>query len=110
MKEIGEGGPAADLRIVERLIDEVGLDPALSTFSRLCREDHDGFLPDTTILKKLTQLEEKSDNRCPEALESGNLRSQYEKTRDGKPARTSQKSAKPDIKLDWFEDYLKSIE
>lgn len=114
LKEIGGGrASAADLRIVERLIDEVGLDPGVvNVLIAYVAKIKDGFLPGYDYFEKVgLNWKRNQITDAKTALEFvEHLRSQYEKKRDGKPTRKSQKSAKPDIKLDWFEDYLKSIE
>ncbi|MDD4183790.1 MAG: DnaD domain protein [Candidatus Izemoplasmatales bacterium] len=115
LKEMGGGrASAADLRIVERLIDDIGLNPGVvNVLLAYIAKIKDGILPGYDYFEKVgLNWKHNQINDAKTALEYvDHLRAQYEKSRtSGKSTRKTYKSTKPDITLDWFEDYLKSIE
>ncbi len=115
LKAMGGGrASAADLRIAERLIDEVGLDPGVvNVLLAYIAKIKDGTLPGYDYFEKIGlnwKRNQISDAKTALAYVE-HLRAKYAQSQGQvKTAYRRQKATKPDITLDWFDDYLKSLE
>lgn len=116
LEDMGGGqASAADLRIVERLIEEVGLNEGvINVLIAYVAKIKDGTLPGYDYFEKvaLSWKRNQIDNVELAMDYVKHLKAKYEKSQaDGKPrtGRTS-KPKRPDVQIDWLDDYIKSLE
>ena len=105
---------SADLRIMERLIDVIGIDRGVANvlvFHVVTTKD--GRMPSYEYFEKVAMDWKRNQiNTVEDALDYIKHLSSERKessTSTKKPYRKNQ-SSKPDVKIDWLDDYLKSIE
>lgn len=104
----------ADLRIVERLIDEIGLEKGVvNVLLYYVLKINDKNMPSWAYFQKIGMSWKRNGiGDVPTAMEYvRHLNAEYRRSQD--PAASRQeartgKSAKPDIHVDWLEEYLES--
>jgi len=117
LKEMGEGMVStADLRIVERLIEEVGLDKGVvNVLLAYIAKIKDGVLPTYDYFQKVGQNWKRNQIDTVElAIDYvRHLASEAEKRKNGTASESKYKKTtknnRPDIEVDWLEDYMKTI-
>ncbi len=112
---MGEGQVSiADLRTVERLLDEVGIDKGvLNVLLVYVARIKEGSLPGYAYFEKLGQDWLRNQvNSVEVALDYvKHLFAKWNHRQPGSPASHKRsKSSKPDVKIDWLDDYIKSLE
>lgn len=112
LKEMGGGMvSSADLRIVERLIEEVGLEKeVVNVLIAYIAKIKNGVLPTYEYFEKVAQSWKRNKiTNVDLAMDYViHLNSQAKSTQD-KTSTKGKKSTKPDIQVDWLQDYLDSI-
>lgn len=104
----------ADLRIVERLIDEIVLDKGVvNVLLYYVLKINDMNMPPWAYFQKIgMNWKRNAINDVPTAMEYvRHLNAEYRKSQDPAAARQesrSKKGTKPDIHVDWLEEYLQS--
>ncbi len=109
LEEMGEGMVSvADLRIVERLIDEVGLNPGVVNvlIAHIARSK-DGVLPGYAYFQKVGMAWKRNQITTVE-LAMDYLK-HIESAMKAKPNYYNKNKPK-DIEVDWLEDYIKNME
>ncbi len=107
---------AADLRIVERLLNELGVDKGVvNVMLAYVLENNHGDMPSYDYFEKisLSWLRNKIDSVEIAIDYVKHLNAEYSKKQEsGVARRTSKyaKEAKPDYKIDWLDEYMKSIQ
>ena len=109
LNEIGSGMVSvADLRTVERLIDEVGLDPSVTNvLLAYIARTKDGVLPGFTYFQKVGQTWKRNQ------INTDELAMDYVKHLEARKSNQTKyyKDNKPkDIEVDWLDDYIKNME
>lgn len=112
LEEIGDGlVSVADLRIVERLIDEVGLDPSVvNVMIAYIAKTKDGVLPGFAYFQKVGQTWKRNH------VDSVELAMDYVKhleaqKKNAKSNNNYKHTNKPkDVDVDWLEDYIKNLD
>jgi len=105
----------ADLRIVERLLNEIGLDKGVVNvmLAYVLKNNH-GDMPSYEYFEKigLSWIRNKIDSVAVAVDYVKHLNAEYEKKRDTGSSRRYGKSKeeKPDVKIDWLDEYMKSIQ
>ncbi len=112
LREMSDGlVSTADLRIVERLIDDIGLSPGVvNVLLAYTAKIKDGTLPGYAYFEKVGISWKKNGvNDVETAMEYiKHLRSEYQRK---KKASTYHKGEdKPDVDVDWLDEYIESIE
>ncbi len=117
LEEMGGGqASAADLRIVERLLEEVKIDKGvLNVLLAYVARIKDGTLPGYDYFQKVALDWKRNQVETVEnAIEYvKHLSAKYEHSKDTKTEKRTYKGAKssrPDVEVDWLDDYIKSIE
>lgn len=104
----------ADLRIVERLIDEIGLDKGVvNVLLYYVLKINDKNMPPWAYFQKIGMSWKRNGiGDVPTAMEYvRHLNAEYRKSQDPAAARKEArpgKGSKPDIHVDWLEEYLQS--
>lgn len=113
LKELGGGlVSTSDLRIAERLIEDIGLDKGvvnvLLAYTYVIKS---GALPGYDYFEKVGISWKRNQITTVELAMDyvKHLRSQYEKNQASGNKRKYAKADKPDIKIDWLDDYYNSI-
>jgi replication initiation and membrane attachment protein len=115
LEEMGGGQvSAADLRIVERLIEEVGLDEGVvNVLIAYVAKIKDGHLPGYDYFEKVAMSWKHNQiHNVKEAIDYvQHLKAKYERAqKEGKPSfGKSGKPKRPDVEIDWLDDYIKSL-
>ena len=112
LNELGEGMISlADLRTIERLIDEVGLDPfVVNVLIAYIAKTKDGVLPGFAYFQKVAQTWKRNH------INSVELAMEYVKHLENRKKeniknKTYNNQNKPkDIEVDWLDDYLKNMD
>lgn len=117
LEEMGGGkASAADLRIVERLLEEVKIDKGvLNVLLAYVARIKDGTLPGYEYFEKVALDWKRNQVETVEnAIEYvQHLSAKYERSKDtktGKRVYKGAKSTRPDVEISWLDDYIKSIE
>lgn len=117
LEEIGGGrASSADLRIVERLLEETGINHGvLNVLLAYVARIKDGTLPGYDYFEKVALDWKRNQIETVEtAVEYvKHLRAKYEhakETSSGGRTYRQAKSNRPDVEVDWLEDYIKSIQ
>ncbi|MFH0993676.1 MAG: DnaD domain protein [bacterium] len=107
---------AADLRIVERLLNEIGIDKGVvNVMLAYVLENNHGDMPSYDYFEKigLSWLRNKVDTVEIAIDYVKHLNAEYVKNKETGAARRPSKyakEAKPDYKIDWLDEYMKSIQ
>ena len=107
---------AADLRIIERLIDEVKLDKGVvNVLVAYTVKIKDGMMPSFDYFEKVGMNWRRNQIDSVETAIDyvKHLNSEYEKTKNGtqnKSYSKNKKSDRPDVTIDWLESYIQSQE
>jgi len=117
LEEMSGGKVAvADLRIVERLLNEIGLDKGVTNvmLAYVLKNNH-GDMPSYEYFEKigLSWKRNRIDAVAIAVDYVKHLNAEYEKKRDSGAARKAGrygKEDKPDVKIDWLDEYMKSIQ
>jgi len=109
LTEIGEGlVSVADLKTIERLIDEVGLAPSVTNVMlAYIARTKDGVLPGFAYFQKVGQTWKRNQINTVE------LAMEYVKhleTRKNTKSTYTGKNKPKDIEVDWLEDYIKNMD
>lgn len=108
LKEIGDGMVSvADLRIIERLIDEVGMEPSVvNVLIAYIAKTKNGILPGYAFFQKVGQTWKRNHINTVE------LAMDFVKHLESRQKSTSyQRTNKPkDIEVDWLDDYIKNMD
>lgn len=112
LKELGDGIVASsDLRTAERLIEEIGLDKGVvNVILAYYYQIKNGVLPGYEYFEKVGLSWRKNNITSVELAMDyvSHLKSEFEK-RQSNPSKKSMVSKKPDIEIDWLDEYYKSI-
>lgn len=112
LREMSDGMVStADLRIVERLIGDIGLDPGVvNVLLAYTAKIKDGTLPGYAYFEKVGISWRKNDIKDVEtAMEyTRHLKSEYQRKK--KAATHRRGDDKPDVDVDWLDEYIESIE
>lgn len=107
---------AADLRIIERLIDELKLDRGVvNVLVAYTVKIKDGMMPSYDYFEKVGNNWKRNQVETVETAIDyvKHLNSEYEKVKNSggtKPYTKTKKDDKPDVKIDWLESYIQSQE
>ncbi len=117
LEEMGGGqASAADLRIAERLLEDVGLDRGVvNVLLAYVAKIKEGILPGYPYFEKigLSWKNNQIDSVETAMAYVEHLRSTFQKNQNAMQQRSSKGKRvanKPDVTIDWLEDYLKTIE
>ncbi|HOW37615.1 MAG TPA: DnaD domain protein [Bacillota bacterium] len=105
----------ADLRIVERLVDDIRLDPSVvNVLLAYTIKINGGTMPTWAYYQKLGMAWKRNQiDTVKIAMDYvRHLQSEYEKNQDPalKRTRKGENAGKSDAKIDWLDDYLKSVQ
>ncbi len=117
LQEMSGGKVAvADLRIVERLLNEIGLDKGVTNVMlAYVLKNNGGDMPSYEYFEKigLSWKRNRVDSVAVAVDYVKHLNAEYEKKRASGAARKAGrygKEDKPDVKIDWLDEYMKSIQ
>ncbi|MDD3106805.1 MAG: DnaD domain protein [Bacilli bacterium] len=115
LKEMSDGMvSSSDLRIVERLIEDVKLDRGVvNVLLAYTAKIKNGVLPGYDYFEKVGMSWVQNQITSVELAINyvKHLQSQYDKQKTAPPtSKRSSKANKPDVEIDWLDEYLKSIE
>lgn len=112
LRELGDGMvSSSDLRIAERLIEDIGLDKGVTNvLLAYTFQIKNGILPSYEYFEKVGQGWKRNQITTVELAMDyvTHLRSQFEK-RSSTTKGKAYKSNKPDVEIDWLDEYYKSI-
>jgi replication initiation and membrane attachment protein len=106
----------ADLRIVERLIEEIGLEKGVvNVLLAYTLKIFEGNMPSYAYYQKLGMAWKRNQVTTVEVAMDyvRHLHSEYLRNQDpanAKKTGRSEKGGKPEVKIDWLDDYIKSLQ
>lgn len=110
LEELGDGMVSvADLRIVERLIDEVRLDPSVvNVMLAYIAKTKDGVLPGYAFFQKVGQNWKRNHINTVEL--AMDFVKHLESRRNNKTNTYQNKNKPKDVEIDWLDEYIKNFE
>ncbi|MBU0997092.1 MAG: DnaD domain protein [Firmicutes bacterium] len=114
LKELGDGHVnASDLRVAERLIEDIGLDKGVANvLLAYTFQIKNGNLPSYDYFEKVGSSWKRNQIKSVELAMDyvKHLKSQYDQSVSKGKKTPYTKSNKPDIEIDWLDEYYNSIE
>jgi len=114
LKELGDGHVnASDLRVAERLIEDIGLDKGVANvLLAYTFQIKNGNLPSYDYFEKVGSSWKRNQIKTVELAMDyvKHLKSQYDQSMAKEKKTKYTKTNKPDIEIDWLDEYYNSIE